>query len=149
MGCALAKAGGSAVNHHAVIVFPDDGETTLRAVLDETKTGQIVSSPMEDLLLICSSETDAVFIRCGLALRPVTQITLLVPVEDKRAVAGWLLQHGLIARCKWAALERFEFFSAVAIDRIVEVFSGIVGHEPYSLPLNLWPDVFRPNFATP
>lgn len=137
------------MNYHAVIAFPDDGETTLRAVLHQTKTGQIVSSPMEDMLLICSSETDAVFVRCGLALRPVTQTTLLVPVEDQRAVAVWLSQHGLIDRCGWATLERFEFLSAVAIDRIEEVFSGIVGHEPYSLPLDLWPDVFRPNLRVP
>lgn len=32
--------------------------------------------------------------------------------------------------------------------RGVHVFSDIVGHEPNSLPLNLWPDVFRPNVRT-
>lgn len=78
-------------------------------------------------------------------LRPVTNIALLVPVEDQTAVAEWLMQTGLARRCDWAALEHLEFMNVAALKRTVEVFSDIVGHEPYSLPLNLWPDVFRPN----
>lgn len=130
---------------HAVLAFPDDDDETLQKVLTQTKTSQIISSPMEDLLLICSSETDAVFVRCGLALRTASKTTLLVPVRDQRTVADWLFQNGLNGRCEWAALEHFEFMNVAALKRTVEVFSDIVGHEPYSLPLNLWPDVFRAN----
>ena len=133
------------MSFHAVIPFPFDADATLRAVLGQTRTGGIVSSPIEDLLLICSSETDAVFLRCGLALRPASTTTLLVPVEDQLTVDLWLLQNRMAGRCKWAALEHLEFASEVAVDRTIEVFSGIVGHDPQSLPLNLWPDVFRPN----
>lgn len=133
------------MSYHHVFQFPNDNEATLEAVLGQTKTGGIISSPMNDLLLICSTEADAVFVRCGLGLRPVTNIALLVPVEDQTAVAEWLMQTGLARRCDWAALEHLEFMNVAALKRTVEVFSDIVGHEPYSLPLNLWPDVFRPN----
>lgn len=133
------------MSFHTVIAFPFDADATLGAVLGQTKTGEIISSPMEDVLLICASETDGVFLRCGLGLRPATKAALLVPVEDQGAVAAWLVQNGMTARCEWATLEHFEFFSAAALDRTVEVFSDIVGQEPYSLPLNLWPGIFRPN----
>jgi len=133
------------MSFHAVIAFPLDADATLRAVLGQTETGGIISSPMEDLLLLCSSETDAVFVRCGLALRPASMMTLLVRMEDQLAVGLWLLQNGLTGRCEWAALEHLEFFSEAAVDRTIEVFSDIAGHDPQSLPLNLWPDVFRPN----
>ena len=130
---------------HRVFQFPNDDEATLEAVLRQTKTGGIVSSPINDILLICSTEVEAVFVRCGLGLRPATKTGLLVPVDDLAAVAGWLMQNGLIARCDWAALEHLEFMNVAALERTVEVFSDIAGHEPHSLPLDLWPDVFRPN----
>lgn len=133
------------MSYHAVLVFPDDNERTLKRVLTRTKTGEIISSPMDDLLLICSSETDAVFIRCGLGFRPASKTSLLVPVNSQRSVASWLMQHGLTPRCEWASLERFEFFDATALDRTIEVFSDIVGQGPYSVPLTLWPSIFRPN----
>jgi len=123
-------------------------EATLEAVLGQTKTGGIISSPMNDMLLICSTEAEAVFVRCGLGLRPATKTGLLVPADDLTTVAGWLMQAGLMARCDWAALEHLEFMNVAALRRIVEVFNDIVGHEPNSLPLNLWPDVFRPNART-
>lgn len=137
------------MSYHAVFAFPDDNDETLERVLTRTKTGRIISSPMEDLLLICSSETDAVFVRCGLALRPATKKSLLVPASSQAAVASWLTQNGLASRYEWASLEHLEFFSAAAVDRAIEVFGDIVGREPHSLPLNLWPHIFRPNFATP
>lgn len=137
------------MSYHAVLVFPDDNERTLKQVLTRTLTGEIISSPMEDLLLICSSETDAVFIRCGLGLRPASKTSLLVPMNSRRAVASRLLRNGLTLRCEWATLENFEFFSAAAADRAIDVFTEIVGREPYSLPLDLWPDVFRPNLRVP
>lgn len=133
------------MSYHRVFQFPNDNEATLEAVLGQTKTGGIISSPMNDSLLICSTEADAVFVRCGLGLRPVTKIALLVPVEDQTAVSEWLMQTGLARRCDWAALEHLEFMNVAALERTVEVFNDIVGHEPYFLPLNLWPDVFRPN----
>ena len=133
---------------HHVFQFPNDDEATLEAVLGQTKTGGIVSSPMNDMLLICSTEVEAVFARCGLGLLPATKTGLLVPVDDLTRVAGWLMQTGLIARCDWAALEHLEFMNVAAFTRTVEAFSDIVGHEPCSLPLNLWPDVFRPNVRT-
>lgn len=133
------------MSFHAVIAFPFDADATLRSVLGQTRTGGIVASPMADLLLICSSETDAVFVRCGLALRPASMTTLLVPAEDQLAVDLWLLQEGMAGRFNWAALENFEFASEEAVNRTIEVFSEIVGHDPQSLPLNTWPDVFRPN----
>ena len=134
---------------HHVFQFPNDNEATLEAVLGQTKTGGIISSPMNDTLLICSTEAEAVFVRCGLGLRPATKTGLLVPVDDLTTVAGWLTQTGLMARCDWAALEHLEFMNVAALKRTVEVFSDIVGHKPYSLPLNLWPDVFRPNLPIP
>lgn len=134
---------------HVVLLFPDDGESTLQAVLSQTKTGDIISSPMEDMLLICSTEADAIYIRCGLDLRCATDKALLVPAEDREWVAGWLISQGMASRCDWAALERFEFLNPAAMDRTIEVFSDIVGGEPYSLPLSLWPTVFRPNLAAP
>lgn len=134
---------------HVVLLFPDDGEATLQAVLSQTKTGCIISSPMEDMLLICSTEADAIYIRCGLDLRCATSKTLLVPVEDQQRVVRWLLLQDIASRCDWAALEHFEFLSAAAMDRTIEVFSDIVGGEPYSLPLSLWPTVFRPNLPAP
>lgn len=137
------------MSYHAVFVFPDDNDETLTRVLTRTKTGEIISSPMEDLLLICSSETDAVFIRCGLNLRPASKTTLLVPMNSHRAVASWVLRNSLTLRCGWATLENFEFFSAAAADRAIDVFTEIVGREPYSLPLDLWPDVFRPRPRLP
>lgn len=133
------------MSFHAVIAFPDDGAATLEAVLSQTKIGGIVSSPMEDMLLICSSDADAAYIRCGLELRPAANKAFLVPVEDQGAVAAWLMQNHMASRCEWAALEHLEFFCEAAVDRTIEVFSDIVGHDPRSLPLNLWPDVFRPN----
>lgn len=135
------------MSYHAVLAFPDDNGETLERVLTRTKTGGIISSPMEDLLLICSSETDAVFIRCGLSQRTAFNESLLVPVSSQAAVASWLMQNGLAPRCEWAALERFEFLTTGALERTIEVFSNVVGREPYSLPLRLWPDVFRPNLA--
>lgn len=137
------------MSYHAVIPFPDDNGETLERVLTRTKTGAIISSPMEDFLLICSTETDAVFIRCGLSLRTATKQSFLVRSLDQTAVATWLIQNGLASRCEWAALESFEFFNAAAVDRAIEVFSDVVGHEPHSLPLKLWPEIFRPNLATP
>ena len=134
---------------HVVLLFPDDGAATLRAVLTQTNTGGIVSNPMEDMLLVCSTEADAIYIRCGLDLRWVTQKALLVRAEDQQQVAGWLLLQGMASRCDWAALEHFEFWNAAAMDRTIEVFSDVVGREPYSLPLNLWPTVFRPNLSAP
>ncbi len=131
------------MSYHAVLTFPFDADETLRAVLVQTRTGGIVSSPMDDLLLFCSSETDAVFIRCGLALRMASMTTLLVPLQDQPATDLWLRQNGLAGRCEWAALEHLEFFSETAVARTIEVFSSIVGHDPQSLPLNLWPEVFR------
>ncbi|MNS05834.1 hypothetical protein D3C72_372450 [compost metagenome] len=131
---------------HHVFQFPNDDEATLEAVLGQT--GGIISSPMNDMLLICSTEVEAVFVRCGLGLRPATKTGLLVPVDDLTTVAGWLMQTDLITRCDWAALEHLEFMNVAAFKRTVEVFSDIVGHEPNSLPLNLWPDVFRPNVRT-
>lgn len=145
MGIAVANRGSAAMSYHAVLAFPDDKGETLERVLTRTKTAGIISSPMEDLLLICSSETDAVFIRCGLALRTASMTTLLVPLQDQPAVNLWLRQNGMAGRCEWAALEHLEFFSETAVDRTIEVFSSIVGHDPQSLPLNLWPDVFRSN----
>lgn len=137
------------MSYRAVLAFPDDNGETLERVLTRTKTGGIISSPMEDLLLICSSETDAVFIRCGLSLRPATERSFLVLHSDKAAVATWLIQNGMISRCEWAALENLEFFHAAAVDRAIEVFSDVVGREPHSLPLKLWPQIFRRNRATP
>lgn len=137
------------MSYHAVLVFPDDNERTLKRVLTRTKTGEIISSPMDDLLLICSSETDAVFIRCGLGLRPASKTSLLVSMNSRRAVASWLMRHGLTPRCEWASLERFEFFSAAAADRAIDVFREVVGEEPYTVPLTLWPNVFRPNLPPP
>ena len=137
------------MSYRAVLAFPDDNGETLERVLTRTKTGGIISSPMEDLLLICSSETDAVFIRCGLSLRPATERSFLVRSSDQAAVATWLIQNGLASRCEWATLENFEFFHAAAVDRAIEVFSDIVGREPHLLPLKLWPEIFRPNRATP
>lgn len=128
-----------------VLVFPDDDEATLEAVLSQTKTGGIVSCPMEDMLLICSSEADAVYIRCGLDVRPATDTALLVPVADQGAVAAWLMQNGMTARCEWASLQHFAFFSAAAMDRTIKVLRDIAGQESCSLPLSFWPDVFRPN----
>ena len=130
---------------HLVLLFPNDGEATLEAVLSQTKIRGIVSSPMEDKLLTCSSDADAAYIRCGLELRPANDNAFLVPVEDQGAVSAWLMQNCMVSRCEWAALEHFEFLSAAAMDRTFEVFSDIVGHDPQSLPLKLWPDVFRPN----
>lgn len=137
------------MSYRAVLAFPDDNGETLERVLTRTKTGAIISSPMEDLLLICSSETDAVYIRCGLSLRPATERSFLVLHSDQAAVATWLIQNGMTSRCEWAALENFEFFHTAAVDRAIEVFSDVVGREPHSLPLKLWPQIFRPNRANP
>ncbi|MBD7942480.1 hypothetical protein [Brevundimonas guildfordensis] len=115
---------------HRVFQFPNDDEATLEAVLRQTKTGGIVSSPINDILLICSTEVEAVFVRCGLGLRPATKTGLLVPAEELTAVAGWLMQTGLFARCDWAALEHLEFMNVAALKRTVEVFSDIVGMSP-------------------
>lgn len=133
------------MSYHAVLVFPDDNEETLVQVLTRTKTGEIISSPMEDLLLICSSDSDAVFIRCGLGLQSVSEKMMLVPVNRRGTVAAWLMHYDMASRCKWAALERFEFLTSAAADRAINVFREIVGHAPDSLPVTLWPSVFRPN----
>ena len=79
---------------HFVLLFPDDGDTTLESVLRQTRTGAIISSPMEDKLLIFASETDAVFVRCGLDLRPASRSTLIVPAKDQAAVTAWLSPMG-------------------------------------------------------
>lgn len=130
---------------HFVLLFPDDGDTTLAAVLLQTKTGAIISSPMEDKLLICAAEADAVFIRCGLGLRPVSNTMFTVPVSDQANVSAWLATNRLSRRCEWRALEHFEFMSLEAADRLIEVFIGVTGNSPKVMPLALWPDVFRPS----
>lgn len=132
-----------------VFLFPDDGEATLEAVLRKTKTAAIVSSPMNEKLLIFASEADAVFVRCGLNLRPASKSTLLVPARDQRTVTSWLITNGL-ARCfAWRTLEHLEFLTPAAEDSMIEAFSDLIGDDPYALPLNLWPDVFRPNPVPP
>lgn len=142
MGSVVADARGAAMTH-CVIIFPDDGDATLSAVLHQTKTGAIISSPMEDRLLICATEADAVFIRCGLDLQPVSDTSFILPVSDQANVSAWLATNGLLQRCEWRALEHFEFMSLAATDRLIEVFIGVTGDTPKVLPLNLWPDVFR------
>ena len=129
---------------HCVIIFPDDGDATLSALLHQTKTGAIISSPMEDRLLICATAADAVFIRCGLDLRPVSETMFAVPVGDQANVSAWLVHNRLLRRCEWRALEHFEFMSLEAADRLIEVFRRLTGNAPLTLPLTLWPDVFRP-----
>nr|WP_313635205.1 hypothetical protein [Brevundimonas diminuta] len=128
---------------HYVVIFPDDGECTLEAVLCRTGTGAIISSPMEDRLLICATEADAVFIRCGLDLRPVSDTSFLLSGSDQASMSEWLVANGLFQRCEWRALEHFEFMSLAAADRLIEVFIGVTGDTPKVLPLTLWPDVFR------
>lgn len=130
---------------HCVVIFPDDGDATLSAILHHTKTGAIISSPMEDRLLICATAADAVFIRCGLDLRPVSDLMFLVPVSDQANVSAWLVANGFLQRCEWRALEHFEFMSLAATDRLIEVFINVTGVTPKVLPLTLWPDVFRSN----
>lgn len=49
----VAETGGTTMNYHHVFQFPNDNEATLEAVLGQTKTGGIISSPMNDMLLIC------------------------------------------------------------------------------------------------
>lgn len=126
-----------------VILFPNDDDCTLETVLRRTGTGSIISSPMDDRLLICSTQTDAVFVRCGLDLRPAFDRMLLVPVNDQSKVSEWLASNGLVQRCEWRALEHFEFLSVEAGDRLIDVFSEVTGETPCTLPLTLWPDVFR------
>jgi len=144
MGSVVADAGGSPMTH-CVVIFPDDGDATLSAVLHQTKTGAIISSPMEDRLLICATEADAVFIRCGLDLRPISDTSFLVPVNYQANVSQWLVHSRLDRRCEWRALEHFEFMSLSATDRLIAVFIGVTGDTPKVLPLTLWPDVFRSN----
>ena len=126
-----------------VVLFPNDDERTLETVLRRTGTGAIISSPMADRLLVCSSEVDAVFIRCGLDLLPACETMLLVPVNDQPKVTAWLTANGLAQRCEWRALEHFEFLSIEAGDRLIDVFREVTGEAPFTLPLTLWPDVFR------
>lgn len=133
------------MSYHAVIAFPDNDGATLEAVLSQTNIGGIVSSPMEDMLLICSSDADAAYIRCGLELRPATDKAFLVPVGNQLAVDSWMTLNGMAGRYLWATLEHFEFFRVGAVDQANESFRRIVGYDPTLLPLELWPDVFRPN----
>lgn len=130
---------------HCVVIFPDDGDATRSAVLRQTKTGAIISGPMEDRLLICATEADAVFVRCGLDLRPVSDTSFLVPVSDQANVSAWLVDSRLDRRCEWRALEHFEFMSLAATDRLIEAFIGVTGDTPKVLQLTLWPEVFRPS----
>lgn len=131
------------MSYHAVIAFPDDGGATLWAVLSQMDIRELESTPMEDVLFLCHSETDAVFVRCGLTLRPAINNSLLVPVDNQLAVDSWMTLSGMAGRYDWATLEHFEFFHEGAEDRIIQSFRRIVGYEPTFFPLDLWPGVFR------
>ncbi len=133
------------MSYHAVIAFPDNGGATLWAVLSQIDMRELESTPMEDVLLLCHSETDAVFVRCGLTLRPATNQSLLVPVGNQLAVDSWMTLSGMAGRYDWTTLEHFEFIREAAVDQAIESFRHIVGYDPTFFPLDLWPGVFRPN----
>jgi len=133
------------MSYHAVIAFPDDGGAALWAVLSQIDMRELESTPMEDVLLLCHSETDAVFVRCGLTLRPAINNSLLVPVGNQLAVESWMTLSGMAGRYDWATLEHVEVSREAALDQAIEEFHHNVGYDPTLLPLELWPDVFRPN----
>ena len=136
------------MNYHHVFQFPSDNEATLEAVLRQMRTGA-VTSPMGDQLLTLSSVAEAIYVRCAFGdLRPTGDVSLLVREANIASVQGWLNQHLPTNRYAWAALEHFEFFHLADVERLLEVFSGILGRPPISMPLNLWPDVFPSSDAS-